>query len=56
MFLTKLLSALRRRRRDREVNRMLHGLSDRALSDMGLDRSGIADVVWHGRSGPAASD
>lgn len=49
MFLSRLMAALRRRRRDREVARMLHGLSDGALSEMGLDRSSIADVVWHGR-------
>jgi uncharacterized protein YjiS (DUF1127 family) len=49
VFLIDLFTTLRRRRRCRDAVRMLQGLSDRALSDIGLDRSSIADVEWHDR-------
>jgi uncharacterized protein YjiS (DUF1127 family) len=49
MFLTNVFAAFARWHRSREAIRMLHGFSDCALRDIGLDRAGLADVVWHGR-------
>lgn len=30
----------------------LHALSDRSLADIGIDRSEIESVVWHGKIDP----
>ncbi len=37
------------RRRLRQAERYLHGLDDRMLKDIGIDRSEITRVVWRGR-------
>jgi uncharacterized protein YjiS (DUF1127 family) len=45
MFLSVILSSLRRWLRARETARQLHALSDRELSDIGLARHDIARVA-----------
>ncbi len=45
MFLSVVLSDLRRWLRARETARQLHALSDRELSDIGIARRDIAQVA-----------
>jgi uncharacterized protein YjiS (DUF1127 family) len=45
MFLSVVLSGLRRWLRARETTRRLNALSDRELSDIGIARHGIAQVA-----------
>ncbi|MBD2749099.1 DUF1127 domain-containing protein [Microvirga sp. BT688] len=45
MFLSVVLSSLRRWLRSRETARQLHALSDRELCDIGLTRPDIAEVA-----------
>lgn len=49
MFLSVILSSLRRWMRSRETARQLSALTDRELSDIGLSRSDIAKVARQGR-------
>jgi uncharacterized protein YjiS (DUF1127 family) len=49
MFLSVILSSLRRWLRYREAVRELSGLSDRELLDIGVSRSDISTVAWQGR-------
>lgn len=49
MFLSIILSGIRRWLRARETVRQLHALSDRELSDIGISRSDIAQVARQGR-------
>ncbi|MBA1159063.1 DUF1127 domain-containing protein [Microvirga mediterraneensis] len=48
MFLSVVLSGLRRRLRARETARQLKALSDRELSDIGVARHDIAQVARQG--------
>ena len=48
MFLSVVLSGLRRWLRARETARQLNALSDRELSDIGIARYEIAQVVHQG--------
>jgi uncharacterized protein YjiS (DUF1127 family) len=48
MFLSLVLSGLRRWLRTRETVRQLNALSDRELSDIGVARHDIAQVVRQG--------
>lgn len=45
----------RERRRQRRAMAQLRGLPGHALRDIGIDRSGIASVVVHGREGRTKS-
>ncbi len=49
MFLSTLLAGISRWFRYRETVRQLSGLSDRELSDLGINRSDIRAVAWSGR-------
>lgn len=49
MFVSVILSSLRRWMRSRETVRQLSALTDRQLSDIGLSRDDIARVARHGR-------
>jgi uncharacterized protein YjiS (DUF1127 family) len=48
MFLSILISGLRRWLRARETARQLNALSDRELSDIGIARHNIAQVARQG--------
>jgi uncharacterized protein YjiS (DUF1127 family) len=48
MFLSVVLSGLRRWLRSRETARQLSALSDRELSDIGIARHDIAQVARQG--------
>jgi uncharacterized protein YjiS (DUF1127 family) len=48
MFLSIVVSGLRRWLRARETARQLNALSDRELSDIGIARHDIAQVARHG--------
>jgi uncharacterized protein YjiS (DUF1127 family) len=48
MFLSIVVSGLRRWLRFRETARQLNALSDRELSDIGIARHDIAQVARHG--------
>jgi uncharacterized protein YjiS (DUF1127 family) len=48
MFLSIVVSGLRRWLRARETARQLNALSDRELSDIGIARQDIAQVARHG--------
>jgi uncharacterized protein YjiS (DUF1127 family) len=48
MFLSVLLSSLRRWLRHRETMRQLSRLSDRELSDIGINRSNLSTVARQG--------
>jgi uncharacterized protein YjiS (DUF1127 family) len=49
MFLSVVLSGLRRWIRARETARQLSALSDRELSDIGISRDGISQAARQGR-------
>ena len=49
MFLSVVLSSLRRWIRARETARQLSALSDRELSDIGITRDDIVHVARRGR-------
>ena len=49
MFLSVILSSIRRWYRHRETVRQLSVLTDRELSDIGLSRDDIARVAHQGR-------
>jgi uncharacterized protein YjiS (DUF1127 family) len=49
MFLATLFAAFQRWHARREAVRLLSGLSDRELKDLGIHRSDILDAVWHER-------
>jgi uncharacterized protein YjiS (DUF1127 family) len=45
----EVVAAMVRRQWLRRAERDLQELDDRALKDIGVDRSEIAQLVWHGR-------
>jgi uncharacterized protein YjiS (DUF1127 family) len=49
MFLSVILSSIRRWYRHRETVRQLSILTDRELSDIGIERSNIHTVARYGR-------
>lgn len=49
MLIATLISGLRRWLRHREAMRLLGGLDDRALHDLGISRSDIPTVIRYGR-------
>jgi len=49
MFLSVILSSLRRWMRSRETERQLSRLTDRELSDIGISRSDIPKAARQGR-------
>jgi uncharacterized protein YjiS (DUF1127 family) len=49
MFLSVILSSIRGWLRSRETIRELSLLSDRELSDIGIDRSDISNIARQGR-------
>ena len=49
MYVAQLILAFAAWRRYRMAVQQLSEMDDRALQDIGLDRSQIKQVAWHGR-------
>jgi uncharacterized protein YjiS (DUF1127 family) len=49
MYLASLIRAIAAWRRYRTAVQELAALDDRALADIGLNRTQIRQVAWHGR-------